>query len=311
MVVREVAGKRKVTSIASALLRVVPPLSFSVCTEITSVLCREALRARSALDRPRVVVFGAAISQFLGGLGVGFILCIFWAPLFDDVTKSCPSMSSVSAFDFVCMKHTTPFSLRVGLLKNYIMWPFILHLVVRIVNNALRARHDVFPDVSASGEETGPELVTRIILESEKEDTSNEDEFLEIYIHYARVTMFSTLSPLIPALSLIGLMVETRVVPHKLVGFRRRPIPRRATAIKGWTIVFKATSRFCGLASLAICTLSLSLMDIFPGQRDHVPGSPVANYWKEALIAILVTDMLVRGAVHDVFPFFWKLASRL
>ena len=295
-----------------SMLRVLPPLVFAVCCEIASRLCREALRGvpREALDRPRVVVFGIAFAQLLGGLGIGIILALFWVPKFSETDLvECPPASSVSAFDIFCLKETTPYALRTNLMENYVTWPFIFHLITRIVISANRARHDVFPDMTCTDGEAGPALVTRIILESENTESTNEDEFLEIYIHFLWVTMFSVISPLMPLLSLIGAMVETRCVPHKLVRWRKRPIPRRANAIKSWARVFEVTCKLAGMISIAVFAISLSFMDIF--LSSHAPGKPLSTFWKEALIAILLTEQIVQIIVWELAPTFKKIKDRL
>ncbi|XP_067948258.1 anoctamin-10-like isoform X2 [Watersipora subatra] len=83
------------------------------------------------------------------------------------------------------------------------------------------------------------------------------DDFLELFIQYGYVTLFSCVSPLAALLSLINNHIELRTDAVKLCRIHQRPFAKPAAGIGAWETVFETMSYIAIITNSAIIGLCI------------------------------------------------------
>lgn len=80
-------------------------------------------------------------------------------------------------------------------------------------------------------------------------------EYLELFVQFGQVTLFSVVFPLAALLALINNILEIRLDAFKMLKVERRAIPRRASGIGSWLGVFEVIGYLSVMTNIALVAI--------------------------------------------------------
>lgn len=81
-------------------------------------------------------------------------------------------------------------------------------------------------------------------------------DYLQIYIQFGYVTLFSSVVPMAALIALVNNVIEIRLDIFKLQKFYKRPFAERAKDIGSWQLAFEAMALISIISNLAMAYLT-------------------------------------------------------
>lgn len=120
---------------------------------------------------------------------------------------------------------------------------------------------------------------------------SRVEHFLECAIGYALITCFGIMYPMLCLFAFLGNMIEYRLLAYGMTHVTCRPIPRGASGIGFWQVVFESISNTAVIANVLLIVFVMSPMR---SQPIHT---------KLIFFIVLEHALLgIRGAIDNVIP---------
>ncbi|XP_065353093.1 anoctamin-10 isoform X3 [Cloeon dipterum] len=128
----------------------------------------------------------------------------------------------------------------------------------------------VLSDIPELDDET---IARQTVDEGERDEyESTYDDYLELFIQFGYVILFSSVYPAAALCAVINNVLEVRADAFKLCRVTRRPIPKRVKDVGAWQRAFEA------VGVISICT-NCALLYLLPGLRESLaPGASELNW---------------------------------
>ena len=84
---------------------------------------------------------------------------------------------------------------------------------------------------------------------------STYDDFMELWLQFGHVFLFSSVYPLAAFFALLNNLLELKVDAYKLCRLTRKPTPRAVRDIGAWYAAFAVTSVFSVMTNLALVAM--------------------------------------------------------
>lgn len=108
--------------------------------------------------------------------------------------------------------------------------------------------------------------ISRHKKESILDDYNTYDDYLELYIQFGYVVLFSSVAPMTAFWAILNNVIEIRLDAYKLCSFFKRPFARRTKNIGAWQLAFETLAVIAVMTNCGILYLSpqmrLDLIDI-------------------------------------------------
>ena len=92
---------------------------------------------------------------------------------------------------------------------------------------------------------------------------STYDDFVEMWLQFGSVFLFSSVYPLAAVFALINNVIELKMDAYKLCKFTRKPTPRGVRDIGVWYAAFNITSVFSVMTNCALLAMDIDLRQAF------------------------------------------------
>lgn len=151
------------------------------------------------------------------------------------------------------------------------------------------------------------QLIDHKLLETSLGKYEAFDDYLEIVINFAYITLFASAFPLAPLLILIFHYLESLSDRYKLLNIYQRPLPERASGIGSWLGVLRIIGVLSVLSNIVLFAFSSEKMSeffpfLFKIYHVHVKGSLLqANEEKRGLLEADIKNGMGRYVVFIVF----------
>ncbi|XP_059485668.1 anoctamin-10 isoform X2 [Neocloeon triangulifer] len=115
--------------------------------------------------------------------------------------------------------------------------------------------------------------VLQTVAEGERDEyESTYDDYLELFIQFGYVILFSSVYPAAAICAVVNNVLEVRADAFKLCRVTRRPLPKRVKDVGAWQRAFEA------VGVISICT-NCALLYLMPGLRENLaPGVSELNW---------------------------------
>ncbi|KAL9707566.1 hypothetical protein quinque_011084 [Culex quinquefasciatus] len=122
------------------------------------------------------------------------------------------------------------------------------------------------------------------------EEYNTYDDYLELYIQFGYVVLFSSVAPMTAFWAILNNVIEIRLDAYKLCSFFKRPFARRTKNIGAWQLAFET------LAVISIMT-NCGILYLSPQMRELA-----TNFSAEAYaIAFLVIEHVLLGLTWFIY----------
>ncbi|XP_055642087.1 anoctamin-10 isoform X2 [Toxorhynchites rutilus septentrionalis] len=132
------------------------------------------------------------------------------------------------------------------------------------------------------------------ILRQRKECILDEyntyDDYLELYIQFGYVVLFSSVAPMTAFWAILNNVIEIRLDAYKLCSFFRRPFARRTKNIGAWQLAFET------LAVIAVMT-NCGILYLSPQMRELATNVSAEAY----AITFLVIEHILLGLTWFIY----------
>jgi len=124
---------------------------------------------------------------------------------------------------------------------------------------------------------------------------STYDDFVELWLQFGGVFLFSSVYPLAAFLALANNLIEIKMDAYKLCRFTRKPTPRGVRDIGGWYDAFSITSVVSVATNCALLAMDIDLRAAFDfGLSDLA--------WWGLFVGLEHIFLLVRVAIDKLIP---------
>ena len=110
-------------------------------------------------------------------------------------------------------------------------------------------------DIASEDERTAQ--FNRNNLQSVALNDSLHSDYMELWRQFARVSLFSSISPLSAAIAMISVVTELFADRHKFLHLSRKPVPVALRDIGGWYLAFYLTSVISIISNCALIAMDL------------------------------------------------------
>ncbi|XP_053697737.1 anoctamin-10 isoform X1 [Sabethes cyaneus] len=132
------------------------------------------------------------------------------------------------------------------------------------------------------------------ILRNKKESILEEyntyDDYLELYIQFGYMVLFSSVAPMTSFWAILNNVIEIRLDAYKLCSFFKRPFARRTKNIGAWQLAFET------LAVIAIVT-NCGILYLSPQMRELATNMSAEAY----TISFLVIEHILLGLTWFIY----------
>ena len=120
-------------------------------------------------------------------------------------------------------------------------------------------------------------VIEKKLIETSLSKYEGFDDYLEIVINFAYITLFASAFPLAPALILMFHYIESLSDRYKVLNIYQRPLPERAYGIGSWLGVLRIISILSVLSNIVLFAFSSEKMSeffpfLFKAYHIHVKG---------------------------------------
>eukprot|EP00004_Rigifila_ramosa_P016078 TRINITY_DN3783_c0_g1_i1.p1 TRINITY_DN3783_c0_g1~~TRINITY_DN3783_c0_g1_i1.p1 ORF type:complete len:673 (-),score=170.04 TRINITY_DN3783_c0_g1_i1:58-2076(-) len=129
------------------------------------------------------------------------------------------------------------------------------------------ARKREYTRLKSDAKEKPDEATFALLIESERDEYEQFDDYLEMTIQYGYVTLFASAFPLASMLSLISNLIEIRSDSFKLAYVTRRPKATRASNIGSWQAVLLVLTFVSVLTNMMLIGFSSDQLVRWMGQH--------------------------------------------
>jgi len=148
--------------------------------------------------------------------------------------------------------------------------------IIRKVKEMKRKNSSIKVKTFDANEKT-EEIIERKILETSLGKYEAFDDYLEIVINFAYISLFASAFPLAPALILMFHYLESLSDRYKVLNVYQRPMPERAEGIGSWIGVLRSISILSVLSNIVLFAFSSEKMSeffpfLFKIYHVHVKG---------------------------------------
>ena len=120
------------------------------------------------------------------------------------------------------------------------------------------------------------------------------NDFLEFWLQFGHVFLFSSVYPLAALLALINNLFELKMDGYKLGRIMRKPTPRNIRDIGAWYLAFNITSVVSILTNLALLSMDKDVQAFAPNSSSRD--------WVLLFVTIEHIFLLIRVAIAKVIP---------
>ncbi|XP_059081460.1 anoctamin-10-like [Tigriopus californicus] len=123
---------------------------------------------------------------------------------------------------------------------------------------------------------------------------STYDDFMEMWLQFGHVFLFSSVYPLAGFLALLNNLFELKVDAYKLCRLARKPTPRSVRDIGAWYMAFSVTSVISVMTNCALLAMDKDVQAFAP----HASGTD----WALTFVVIEHVFLLIRLAIDKLIP---------
>eukprot|EP00095_Tigriopus_kingsejongensis_P011114 snap_masked-scaffold268_size230776-processed-gene-1.19 protein:Tk11114 transcript:snap_masked-scaffold268_size230776-processed-gene-1.19-mRNA-1 annotation:"Anoctamin-10" len=123
---------------------------------------------------------------------------------------------------------------------------------------------------------------------------STYDDFMEIWLQFGHVFLFSSVYPLAGFFALLNNLLELKVDAYKLCCFARKPTPRAVRDIGAWYMAFSVTSVVSVMTNCALLAMD-------PDVQAFSPYASGTN-WALAFVVIEHIFLFIRIGIDKLIP---------
>ncbi|KXJ79796.1 hypothetical protein RP20_CCG027517 [Aedes albopictus] len=132
--------------------------------------------------------------------------------------------------------------------------------------------------------------IVRHKKESVMEEYNTYDDYLELYIQFGYVVLFSSVAPMTAFWAILNNVIEIRLDAYKLCSFFKRPFARRTKNIGAWQLAFET------LAIISIMT-NCGILYLSPQMRELATNVSSEAY----AISFLVIEHVLLGLTWFIY----------
>ncbi|XP_049531072.1 anoctamin-10 isoform X1 [Anopheles darlingi] len=141
----------------------------------------------------------------------------------------------------------------------------IVRLFVTSKYDKLKEAHDAYDEMGLQSLEEYDPRVLQTRKETILEEYNTYDDYLELYIQFGYVVLFSSVAPLTAFWAILNNVIEIRLDAYKLCSFFKRPFARRTKNIGAWQLAFETLAVISILTNCGILYLSPQMRELGAG----------------------------------------------
>ena len=126
----------------------------------------------------------------------------------------------------------------------------------------LKETHEYFNDLGVLSLDEDDLRIVRNRKETILDEYVIYDDYLELYIQFGYVVLFSSVSPLAAFWAFLNNLIEIRIDANKLCKFFRRPFARRTKNIGAWQLAFEVLAISSIFTNCGILYLSPQMREL-------------------------------------------------
>ncbi|XP_055597041.1 anoctamin-10 isoform X2 [Uranotaenia lowii] len=267
-----------VPSIVNAIYIAISTIAYDrLATYLTD---KENHRTQSQYERHRVNKL--IVLEFVNNF-----LCLFYIAFFLQDMKMLKTqlMMQLIVLQFVqnILENLYPYlKKKVALMSN--------KLFVKAHYERLQEAYEEFDHEGILSLEDDDQRIVRHTRESVMEEYNTYDDYLELYIQFGYVVLFSSVAPMTAFWAILNNVIEIRLDAYKLSHFFKRPYARRTKNIGAWQLAFET------LAVISIMT-NCGILYLSPQMREMASGVSSEIY----TIAFLVIEHVLLGLTWFIY----------
>ncbi len=123
---------------------------------------------------------------------------------------------------------------------------------------------------------------------------STYDDFMELWLQFGHVFLFSSVYPLAGCLALLNNLFEIRMDAYKLCKLTRKPTPRAVRDIGAWYAAFSLTSAISVMTNCALLAMDADVQAFMPDATQL--------QWVLLFVGIEHAFLFVRMAIDELIP---------
>ncbi|XP_070496668.1 anoctamin-10 isoform X4 [Chironomus tepperi] len=153
---------------------------------------------------------------------------------------------------------------------------------------------EVYDDLNIQQLDDDDPRIKQNIRESAKDEYNTYDDYLELYIQFGYVVLFSSVAPFAAFWALFNNFFEIRLDAYKLCKTFRRPFARRAKNTGAWQLAFEVLACLSIMSNCGILYLSPQVREITDGMSTELK-----------LIIIVALEhflLLLAWIIHKAIP---------
>lgn len=120
----------------------------------------------------------------------------------------------------------------------------------------LKLAHESYDEMGLRSLDEDDPRVVQNRKEAILEEYNTYDDYLELYIQFGYVVLFSSVAPLTAFWAILNNVIEIRLDAYKLCSFFKRPFARRTKNIGAWQLAFETLAVISILTNCGILYLS-------------------------------------------------------
>ncbi|XP_049288055.1 anoctamin-10 isoform X2 [Anopheles funestus] len=141
----------------------------------------------------------------------------------------------------------------------------IVRLFVKSNYEKLKEAHESYDEMGLHSLDDDDPRVLQNRKETILEEYNTYDDYLELYIQFGYVVLFSSVAPLTAFWAILNNVIEIRLDAYKLCSFFKRPFARRTKNIGAWQLAFETLAVISILTNCGILYLSPHMRELGAG----------------------------------------------
>ncbi|KFB49230.1 hypothetical protein ZHAS_00017235 [Anopheles sinensis] len=138
----------------------------------------------------------------------------------------------------------------------------LVRLFVKSNYEKLKEAHEVYDEMGLRTLDADDPRVIQNRKEAILEEYNTYDDYLELYIQFGYVVLFSSVAPLTAFWAILNNVIEIRLDAYKLCSFFKRPFARRTKNIGAWQLAFETLAVISILTNCGILYLSPQMREL-------------------------------------------------
>ncbi|XP_053675456.1 anoctamin-10 [Anopheles nili] len=166
----------------------------------------------------------------------------------------------------------------------------IVRLFVKSNYEKLKEAHETYDEMGLHSLDEDDPRVVQNRKEAILDEYNTYDDYLELYIQFGYVVLFSSVAPLTAFWAILNNVIEIRLDAYKLCSFFKRPFARRTKNIGAWQLAFET------LAVISILT-NCGILYLSPHMRELGAGLSRESY----TLTFLVIEHVLLGLTWFIY----------